>query len=79
LNGKVVIDPDLFDLDHVEVLRVPRNALWVRVDGGTIKMVTAEPDLKNSAAPSKVFLRHAQFRRPQWRRQSDGQSADRRG
>jgi len=46
LNGKVVIDPDLFDLDHVEVLRGPQGTLYGSGSmGGTIKMVTAEPDL----------------------------------
>jgi outer membrane receptor protein involved in Fe transport len=48
LNGKVVIDPDLFDLDHVEVLRGPQGTLYGSGSmGGTIKMVTTEPDLKN--------------------------------
>jgi outer membrane receptor protein involved in Fe transport len=46
LNGKVVIDPDLFDLDHVEVLRGPQGTLYGSGSmGGTIKMTTTAPDL----------------------------------
>ena len=45
LNGKVVIDPDLFDLNRVEVLRGPQGTLYGAGSmGGTIKLVTNPPD-----------------------------------
>lgn len=44
--GKVVIDPDLYDLARVEVLRGPQGTLYGSGSmGGTIKLVTAEPNL----------------------------------
>jgi iron complex outermembrane recepter protein len=46
LNGKVVIDPDLFDLNRVEVLRGPQGTLYGSGSmGGTVKLVTNEPKL----------------------------------
>jgi iron complex outermembrane receptor protein len=45
LNGRTVIDPDLFDLNHVEVLRGPQGTLYGAGSmGGTIKLVTNQPD-----------------------------------
>ena len=50
LNGKVVVDPDLFDLARVEVLRGPQGTLYGAGSmGGTIKLVTNQPDLRNYA------------------------------
>ena len=44
--GKVVIDPDLFDLNRVEVLRGPQGTLYGAGSmGGTIKLVTNGPNL----------------------------------
>ncbi len=46
LNGRTVIDPDLFDLNHVEVLRGPQGTLYGAGSmGGTIKLVTNQPAL----------------------------------
>jgi iron complex outermembrane receptor protein len=44
-NGKTVIDPNLFDLNRVEVLRGPQGTLYGAGSmGGTIKLVTNQPD-----------------------------------
>ncbi len=46
LNGRTVIDPDLFDLNNVEVLRGPQGTLYGSGSmGGTIKLVTNQPKL----------------------------------
>src|SRR6202166_656633 len=46
LNGRTVIDPDLFDLNHVETLRRPQGTLYgLGSMGGTIKLVTNQPKL----------------------------------
>lgn len=45
LNGKVVIDPSLFDLNRVEILRGPQGTLYGAGSmGGTIKLVTQHPE-----------------------------------
>ena len=44
--GKVVIDPDLYDLNRVEILRGPQGTLYGAGSmGGTIKVITNQPDL----------------------------------
>jgi outer membrane receptor protein involved in Fe transport len=44
-NGKVVIDPDLYDLNRIEILRGPQGTLYGAGSmGGTIKLVTNQPD-----------------------------------
>jgi outer membrane receptor protein involved in Fe transport len=46
LVGKVVIDPDLYDLGRVEVLRGPQGTLYGSGSmGGTVKLVTQAPVL----------------------------------
>jgi len=43
-NGKVVIDPSLFDLNRVEILRGPQGTLYGSGSmGGTVKLVTNAP------------------------------------
>src|SRR3984957_819462 len=45
-NGKVVIDPDLYDLQRVEALRGPQGTLYGSGSmGGTVKLLTAQPQL----------------------------------
>lgn len=45
IAGKVVIDPNLYDLNRVEVLRGPQGTLYGAGSmGGTIKLVTNQPD-----------------------------------
>jgi iron complex outermembrane recepter protein len=44
--GKVVIDPDLYDVDRVEVLRGPQGTLYGSGSmGGTVKVLTNQPKL----------------------------------
>jgi outer membrane receptor protein involved in Fe transport len=44
-NGHVVIDPDLFDLSRVEMLRGPQGTLFGSGSmGGTVRLITNQPD-----------------------------------
>jgi outer membrane receptor protein involved in Fe transport len=44
--GRVVMDPDLFDIDRIEVLRGPQGTLYGSGSmGGTVKVVTGQPKL----------------------------------
>jgi iron complex outermembrane receptor protein len=55
-NGKTVIDPSLFDLNRIEVLRGPQGTLYGAGSmGGTIKLVTNQPDPKAFAANAEVI------------------------
>jgi outer membrane receptor protein involved in Fe transport len=57
LNGKVVIDPDLFDLNRVEVLRGPQGTLYGAGSmGGTIKLVTNQPDLEKFSGQAEGIM-----------------------
>jgi outer membrane receptor protein involved in Fe transport len=59
LNGRTVIDPDLYDLNHVEVLRGPQGTLYGAGSmGGTIKLVTNPPQLQKWAFSTDVFGSH---------------------
>jgi iron complex outermembrane receptor protein len=55
LNGRTVIDPDLFDLNHVEVLRGPQGTLYGSGSmGGTIRLSTNQPKLGTYEAATDV-------------------------
>ena len=55
-NGKTVIDPSLFDLNRVEVLRGPQGTLYGAGSmGGTIKLISNQPDPKAFAANVEVI------------------------
>jgi len=54
--GKVTIDPDLFDLNRVEVLRGPQGTLYGAGSmGGTIKLITSQPDLHQFSGTAQAF------------------------
>jgi outer membrane receptor protein involved in Fe transport len=56
-NGKVVIDPNLYDLDHVEVLRGPQGTLYGSGSmGGTVKVVPHAPDLNTFDASGETIF-----------------------
>ncbi len=49
--GKVVIDPDMYDLQRVEVLRGPQPTLYGAGSmGGTVRLITNPPDLTQFSA-----------------------------
>jgi outer membrane receptor protein involved in Fe transport len=55
-NGKVVIDPSLYDLNRVEVLRGPQGTLYGSGSmGGTVKLVPNAPDPKSFAASVELL------------------------
>ena len=55
-NGKVVIDPALYDLAQVEVLRGPQGTLYGSSSmGGTIKLVTNKPKLGKWEASGELI------------------------
>ncbi len=57
LNGRTVIDADLFDLNHVEVLRGPQGTLYGSGSmGGTIKLATNQPKLQTWEAATDSSL-----------------------
>jgi outer membrane receptor protein involved in Fe transport len=56
LVGKVVIDPDLYDLNRVEVLRGPQGTLYGSGSmGGTVKLVTNAPMLNRFEGSVDAF------------------------
>jgi iron complex outermembrane recepter protein len=45
LNGKIVLDPNLFDLKQIEILRGPQGTLYGSGSmGGTVRLITNAPD-----------------------------------
>jgi iron complex outermembrane receptor protein len=56
-NGKVVIDPNLYDLNRVEILRGPQGTLYGSGSmGGTIKLVPNAPNPSAFDASVQVIL-----------------------
>jgi iron complex outermembrane receptor protein len=66
-NGKEMIDPDLFDLERVEVLRGPQGTLYGAGSmGGTIRLITAPPEFNKLSGASQTiasFTEHGGFNR----------------
>ncbi|MGO9994631.1 MAG: TonB-dependent receptor [Steroidobacteraceae bacterium] len=55
LNGRTVIDADLFDLNRTEILRGPQGTLYGAGSmGGTIKLVTNPPKLNTLDGAAEV-------------------------
>ena len=79
LNGRTVIDADLYDLNRTEVLRGPQGTLYGAGSmGGTIKLVTNPPkldDLGRVCLRRRLANHRRQHQRP---RQPDAEFADRR-
>ena len=58
-NGKVVIDPSLYDLNRVEVLRGPQGTLYGSGSmGGTVKLVPNTPNLSAFDASVELIPSH---------------------
>jgi outer membrane receptor protein involved in Fe transport len=56
-NGHVVIDPALYDLNRIEVLRGPQGTLFGSGSmGGTVRLITNQPDLKEFHASVQSIL-----------------------
>jgi iron complex outermembrane recepter protein len=54
-TGKSAIDPDLYDLGRVEVLRGPQGTLYGSSSmGGTVKLVTNAPDFSGTYGSSET-------------------------
>jgi len=56
-NGHVVIDPDLYDLNRIEILRGPQGTLFGSGSmGGTIRLISNQPDLTEFEASARSVL-----------------------
>jgi iron complex outermembrane receptor protein len=56
-NGKVTIDPSLYDLTRIEILRGPQGTLYGAGSmGGTVKLVTNQPDPTKFRASAQSTL-----------------------
>ncbi len=60
-SGKVVIDPNLYDIDRIEVLRGPQGTLYGSGSmGGTVKVITNQPQLNTTEASVQGTLSDTQ-------------------
>lgn len=65
--GKAAIDPDLFDLERVEVLRGPQGTLYGAGSmGGTIRLITAPANPKEFDAAAQTGVSHTQHGGVNW-------------
>jgi outer membrane receptor protein involved in Fe transport len=56
-NGHVIIDPDLYDLNRVEMLRGPQGTLFGSGSmGGTVRLITNQPDPTGYHASAESIL-----------------------
>jgi outer membrane receptor protein involved in Fe transport len=56
-NGHVVIDPDLYDLNRIEMLRGPQGTLFGSGSmGGTVRLITNQPDPSGYHASAETTL-----------------------
>jgi outer membrane receptor protein involved in Fe transport len=56
-NGHVVIDPDLYDLSRVEILRGPQGTLFGSGSmGGTVRLISNQPNLSKFEATVQSVL-----------------------
>ena len=56
-NGHVVIDPDLYDLNRIEILRGPQGTLFGSGSmGGTVRLITNQPDPSGFHASGESIL-----------------------
>jgi iron complex outermembrane receptor protein len=56
-NGHVVIDPDLYDLNRVEMLRGPQGTLFGSGSmGGTVRLISNQPNLSEFQSSAQSVL-----------------------
>jgi len=56
-NGHVVIDPDLYDLNRVEILRGPQGTLFGSGSmGGTVRLISNQPNLTEFQSTAQSVL-----------------------
>jgi iron complex outermembrane receptor protein len=56
-NGHAVIDPDLYDLNRIEILRGPQGALFGSGSmGGTVRLITNQPNLTEFQSTAQSVL-----------------------
>jgi len=56
-NGHVVIDPDLYDLNRIEILRGPQGTLYGSGSmGGTVRLITNQPNQSQFQSTAQSVL-----------------------